>query len=157
MIRGLCWPLFYHWPCRKAQTGSGQMEALYLCLELNSHLCTPPPRPLLFTFVVFALLYLFPFLLCSCSFFLVSPLPLWFVGSQSRTQAMNQTAIRLTNPAAAAKIWLSHPRNRDLRRSAVSALVSSDAARKAGDNLRGNQSCASNIKCVSGVFLRLGV
>lgn len=45
--------VFYHSLCRKAQTGSGQMKALYLLLVLNSHLAHSPslrPSPVFFFF-----------------------------------------------------------------------------------------------------------
>lgn len=49
MIRGLCRPAgsFITGRAERHKLAAGQMKALYLLLELNSHLCPPFPLPLL--------------------------------------------------------------------------------------------------------------
>lgn len=91
------------------------MKALYLCLELNSH-PSAPALPSLYLCCVCPPLFISPLpfsllhISCPPHFLLFLPPiepsaalrpapPLWIVGLQSQTQAMNQAAIRLTKPA----------------------------------------------------------
>lgn len=116
MIRGLSWPALLSLAVQKGTNWQWANES-----SLSPSGAQLPPLhswpSLLFTFVVFPLLYLspllhflhcfssftFPFWTTSCPFFLVLSvaalrplLPLWIVGLQSQTRTVNHAAIRLT-------------------------------------------------------------
>lgn len=131
------------------------MKALYLCLELNSH-PSAPALPSLYLCCVCPPLFISPPPVFAPSHFLSASLPALSssypafrcpasgsssvdcglaepnTGDESSSHQADQA--RTPN-----EICLSPPHNGDLCCSAVSPLISSDAARKAGDNLRGTR------------------
>lgn len=132
------------------------MKALYLCLELNSHPCSPAP-PSLYLCCVCPPIFISPppvllllHISCLLHFLLFLPRiersaalrrapPLWIVGLQSTNAGDESSSHQADQACTANEIWLSHPHRRGVCCSAVSPLISSDAVRKAGDNLRGTR------------------
>lgn len=170
MIRGLCRPAgsFITGQAERHKLAAGQMKALYLLLELDSHLCPPPP---LYLCCVSPPLFISPPPLPP-SHFLSGPFPCLPSSYRAyRCPASGSSSVDCgpADPNAHHESSSHQPDHLHIpirscflilpigTRAAAPSLRSFRLlrARTAGDNLWGNQSCASNLKCGSGVFLRL--